>query len=123
MKHLMYALVAVVMAAGVLAVPTANAHSAAVAARGCVTYREASRTLESNHQSIVEIQRGFGTKGVVADRVGKTMWRAYRPCRRPRQTFVDVVYVKRAGKWTSIYWVYSLIGPAYRTHSGTWGHR
>lgn len=123
MKHLMYALVAVVMAAGALAVPTANAHSAAVAARGCVTYREASRTLDNSYQSIAEIQRGFGTNGVVGDRVGKTMVKAYRPCRRPRQAFVHVVYVKHAGKWKSIYWVYSLVGPAYRTHSGTWGHR
>ncbi|NYI99961.1 putative secreted Zn-dependent protease [Nocardioides thalensis] len=123
MKYLMGILVAALVVVGAVAVPTASAQAAAVAARGCVTYREASRTLDNSYQSIVEIQRGFGTKGVVADRVGKTMWKAYRPCRRPRQMFVHLIYVKRAGKWKSMYWVYSLIGPAYRTHSGTWGHR
>lgn len=131
-KQLIHLLAAMIAGAGLVAMspapqasatPSASA-TAAAAPAGCVTLAEARRTFKNRTQTRGQIDRGLGTRGVRADRMGNTEWRAYRPCRYPSSTYVHVIYVKQAGAWRTIYWNYSLArGGIADRHTDSWGAR
>lgn len=131
MKKLIHLLAATILGTGLLAMsPAAEASNAAPASAtaaapaGCVTLAEAKRTFKNRTQTRGQIDRGLGTKGVQVDRMGNTEWRAYQPCRYPRYTYVHVIYVKQAGAWKTIYWIYSLArGGVADRHTDSWDKR
>lgn len=75
---------------------------------GCVTLREARNTLTNGHQSRASITRGFGSRGERIDGHRTAMWVSYLPCVAPNRGHMDVVYMKRGGRWVTLYWAYYL---------------
>lgn len=120
MKKLLLGGAIVAIVASLFGVPAAPAH----ADEGCVTYREANTTLESEIQSKREIERGFDATPVWKERHRGSLWAEYQPCKRPNedQTYVHVIYFRTAeGQWKSIFWVWSLYKPFWaRTVGDEW---
>lgn len=93
---------------------------------GCVTLREARDTLKYDPQGRSGIHRGFGTRGVKVREwsTRKAQFRTYRPCvgENSGYTYVDVVYVRKNGRWQTIYWAWALRRGEgdNRVRSGRW---
>lgn len=109
MKNLILILIAaLVVSLGLVSATPAPSQ----AESGCVTLREARDTMKYRPQGKSSVHRGLGTSGVKVREwsTRKAVWRSYRPCvgENSGEVFVDVIFVRKNGRWRTLYWVYTL---------------